>query len=125
MWRKLEGRKRHWTRNKKTRYDLHAKDLKPFKTGTKVWVQNSDTREWDSTAKILERTRDRTYKIELENGRVTFRNRKRMRRKQEFQHTMPSERNHDRSPNTMKESPKDMCPKPRRSERIRVKNYKQ
>ena len=61
---------------------MSANDLKPFKQGTLVWIQNAETGKWDDAAKILCQIRKRTYKIELDNGRITHRNRRKLRKRQ-------------------------------------------
>ena len=76
---KARKRRKIIDEKQKARYNLHARDLEPFESGAKIWVQNADTGNWDNTAKIIGRVRTRTYKIELENGRITYRNRKRIR----------------------------------------------
>ena len=78
---KARRRKKLLDERQKARYDLNAKDLKPFEPGTLVWVQNAETGKWDDRAKIMFQVRKRTYKIELDNGRITHRNRKRIRRR--------------------------------------------
>ena len=54
--------------------------MKPIDIGTKVWVQHPETKKWDATAMILSRIRQRTYKIQLEDGKITYRNRKWIRK---------------------------------------------
>ena len=61
-------------------YDQHAKDLKLMEPGTEIWIQNPDTGQWEDNGKIISKVRKRTYRIELENGRITYRNRKRIRK---------------------------------------------
>ena len=60
----------------KSAYDQHSKDLKPIKDGSSVWVQNQETKKWDRKAKVIRRIRRRTYKIRMEDGKITYRNRK-------------------------------------------------
>ena len=97
----------------KTRYNLHAKDLKPFEPGTVVWIQNADTGKWDTSGNVICQLRNRTYKIEFENGRMTCRNCKRMRRKYGLHQTPPAKRNHEGGHQRTMESSKDTNPKPR------------
>ena len=57
-------------------YDRSAKKLRPLDIGTKVWVQHPETKKWDSTTTILSRIRKRTYQIQMEDGKITHRNRR-------------------------------------------------
>ena len=61
-------------------YDRSAKKLRPLDIGTKVWVQHPETKKWDSTATILSRIRKRTYQIQMEDGKITHRNRRWIRK---------------------------------------------
>ena len=61
-------------------YDRSAKKLRPLDIGIKVWVQHPETKKWDSTATILTRIRKRTYQIQMEDGKITHRNRKWIRK---------------------------------------------
>ena len=121
---KARSRKEMFDQKQKARYDRNAKDLKPFEKGTLIWVQNAETGKWDVTAKIICRVRKRTYKIELENGRTTHPNRKRIRRRKILP-TETSVKDHEDIFDTRKESSKDREKQPRRSERIREKTTKQ
>ena len=136
---KARRRKKLLDHKQKVRYDRNAKDLKPLEPETLIWVQNSETKKWDDTAKIICRIRKRTYKIKMENGRITYRSRQRIRRRESSlngswfksqkaisdrcdnnghrgQNTMGASKHGSRGQNTMKED--DVEPKPRRSERI-------
>ena len=139
---KARKRKKMLDQKQKARYDAHAKDLKSFDPGTLIWVQNAETGKWDDTAKIICKTRKRTYKIELDNGRITHRNRKRIRRRQilpsgssnnskdaiadtggEIEHRgqYPMESDETGSRGQYPMWSKEVEPKPRRSERIMKK----
>ena len=61
-------------------YDRSAKKLRPLDIGMKVWVQHPETKKWDSTATILTRIRNRTYQIRMEDGKITHRNRRLIRK---------------------------------------------
>ena len=61
-------------------YDRSAKKLRPLDIGIKVWVQHPETKKWDSTATILTRIRKRTYQIQMEDGKITHRNRRWIRK---------------------------------------------
>ena len=61
-------------------YDRSAKKLRPLDIGMKVWVQHPETKKWDSTAIILTRIRKRTYQIQMEDGKITHRNRRWIRK---------------------------------------------
>ena len=65
---------------KKYLYDRSAKKLRPLDVGMKVWVQHPETKKWDSTAIILTRIRNRTYQIQMEDGKITHRNRRLIRK---------------------------------------------
>ena len=79
------GRRKKLDAKHKSAYDRHSKDLKPIKDGTSIWIQNQETKKWDSMAEIIHRVRKRTYKIKLEDGRTTYRNRKWIRKRAMFQ----------------------------------------
>ena len=142
---KARRRKKFLDHKQTVRYDRNAKDLKPLEPETLIWVQNSETKKWDDTAKIICRIRKRTYKIQMENGRITYRRRKRIRRRESSlngssfksqkaisdrcdnnghrgQNTMGASKHGSRGQNTMKAD--DVEPKPRRSERIMKKTNK-
>ena len=102
----------------KRQYNVHAKDLMPFEPGTKVCVQNAETKEWDGYAEIVCRVRNRTYKIEFDNGKISFRNRKRMRKRFASSQSTQTKRKRDGEPPVVHES-EDINPKLRRSERIK------
>ena len=78
---KARGNRKRLDHKRKRRYDANAKDLKPFDPSTMVWVQNCETGRWDDKAEVLHRIRNRTYKLQFENGRHTFRNRRRIRKR--------------------------------------------
>ena len=61
-------------------YDRSAKKLRPLDIGIKVWVQHPETKKWDSAATILTRIRKRTYRIQMEDGKITHRNRRWIRK---------------------------------------------
>ena len=104
----------------KLRYDLHAKDLKPLKAGTLIWIQNSETGKWSDTGRIKCKFRKRTYRIKMDNGKVTYLKRKRIRQKEDLG---PEASNIDeREDNAVKERRREETDsKPRRSERIKEK----
>ena len=55
-----------------------GRDLQPLPIGSPVWIQNPESRRWDSAGVVTER-QDRNYLIELENGRTALRNRRHVR----------------------------------------------
>ena len=61
-------------------YDRSAKKFRPLDIGIKVWVQHPETKKWDSTATILARIRKRTYQSQIEDGKITHRNRRWIRK---------------------------------------------
>ena len=63
----------------KSRFDEHAKRLVILQPDSWVWIQNDDTRKWDQQGVVVENVRPRTYKIRLENGKIIFRNRRKIR----------------------------------------------
>ena len=65
----------------KIRYDHHAKDLKDLHPGTLIWIQNDETRKWDQKGIVVEQTRQRTYKVQLDSGKMVYRNRKKIRKR--------------------------------------------
>ena len=65
--------------NQKARYDQHAKDLTILKAGDAVLLQNPETGKWDDEGMLEKKVRKRTYRIELQNGRITHRNRRKIK----------------------------------------------
>ena len=63
----------------KSKYNKHAKRLITLQPDSMVWIQNDDTRKWDQQGVVVENVRPRTYKIRLENGKIIFRNRRKIR----------------------------------------------
>ena len=102
----------------KTRYDQHSKELIPLIVGDQVWIQNSETGKWDDEGTITKKVRKRTYKIELQNGRITHRNRRKIKKKHISM--MDSTQNKRTKPPKADEMiAREPIPTPRRSERIR------
>ena len=77
-----EARKRKTVLDTKQRnlYNRGCKDLNHLTQGMKVWIQNAETKRWDVTARILSRVRNRTYKLQMDDGRITHRHRRWIRR---------------------------------------------
>ena len=73
---KARIRKKVLDSKQKILYDRCSKVLQPLKEGMKVWVQNTETKKWDCTARIISRVRKRTYKLEMDDGKVTPQNRR-------------------------------------------------
>lgn len=113
-----EARKRKKYLDDKQRhlYDRRSKDLKPLEEGVRVFVQNQDTKKCDDQATILSRVRKRTYKIQIKNGKITYRNRRWIRKIK----IIPDV---DNCSEEYEETQKDV-PKFRRSKRIKDKNIK-
>ena len=61
-------------------YGRGSKTLNPLKEGMNVWVQNQETKRWDMKARILSQVRKRTYKLQMDDGKITHRNRRWIRR---------------------------------------------
>ena len=59
----------------KNRYNMHANDLSPMGTGTKVRIQDSISKLWDKVGTVIRCGKNRDYEIRLDNGRVYWRNR--------------------------------------------------
>ena len=62
------------------RYNLTAKPLPEFKVGSYVNIQDPKTGRWIETGKIVEVGLNRQYLIKKKNGRLTWRNRRFIRR---------------------------------------------
>ena len=118
---KVRERKINLDKKQKLLYNRNAKTLKPLKDGTMVWVQNPETKRWDATAKILGRVRNRTYKIIMEDGKVTHRNRKWIRTKEVYPKFQNSTDTNQKSEQV---KTYDDVPKYRRSKRIEARSKK-
>ena len=75
---KARGKKKIMDDKQKERYDHHARSLSTLQPGDMIWIQNPDTGKWDDRGKIIIRVRKRTYKIELDDGKITYRNRRKI-----------------------------------------------
>ena len=94
--------------------------------GTPIWIQSNDTNRWDEKGLILDQVRHRTYKIQLESGKVMFRNRKKIRNRKNIHAQRSSEPTNfvndgirGRNPTSSEEDENGGRGKIRRSERIR------
>ena len=110
----------------KIRFNQHAKDLNILAPGTPIWIQSNDTNRWDEKGVILDQVRHRTYKIQLESGKVMFRNRKKIRNRKNIHAQRSSEPTNfvndgirGRNPTSSEEDENEGRGKIRRSERIR------
>ena len=61
-------------------YNRTARDLKPFRIGEKVRVQNHETARWDRIGFIVGVGMNRDYRVKLPSGRTLWRNRRHLRR---------------------------------------------
>ena len=84
--------------------------------GTTIWVQNPETKKWDAKAKVTSRIRNRTYQIQMEDGKITYRN----RRKIMVRYEIPNGPSNSMADNAMDtEMEESESPALRRSKRIR------
>ena len=60
--------------------------------GTPIWIQSNDSNRWDEKGVVLDQVRNRTYKIQLEFGKIVFRNRKKIRSRSPIQAQRSSEK---------------------------------
>ena len=81
---KVRKRKTDFDLKQRIRFDKQAKDLKELARGTLIWLQNDEPRRWDEKGVVLEQTRPRTYKIQLQTGKFVYRNRKKIRKRTEL-----------------------------------------
>ena len=88
----------------------------------KVWIQNAETKRWDVTAKILSRVRNRTYKLQMDDGRITHRNRRWIRRC--ISNSMDGVKIANRKEDAQTEVQNDNMHTNRRSKRIEEKKAK-
>ena len=72
---KARERKEELDVQRRSKYDQGPKNLKIFEPGTPIWVQSSESRKWKVKAKVVSKVRKRTYKIVFEDGRISYRNR--------------------------------------------------
>ena len=96
----------------KLRYDNGAKELKKLDIGTKVWIQDAESGEWDQKGIIEKHVRKRAYMVRLESGMTMHRNR-RWLRERHVGTRAPSATEHE----DVDEADDENC-NPRRSERI-------
>ena len=79
---KARSKKKIIDAKQKVVYDQHSKDLKTLDPNTAVWVQHPETGRWDEEGIVTQQVRKRTYKIELKSGKIIYRNRKRIRKRE-------------------------------------------
>ena len=64
-----------------TRYNQIAHPLFPLQLGDRVALQNSRSKRWDRTGRIVEALADRQYRVRVDgSGRITLRNRRFLKR---------------------------------------------
>lgn len=67
-------------RQRKIRYDEHARALPELHEGQRVHVQDAHTSLWDRTGEIVNRRASgRSYEVHMDNGRTLLRNRRYLR----------------------------------------------
>ena len=64
---------------RKSKYDVKSRNLKQLMPGTEVWVQNSENLRWEDKEKVIAKLRKCTYKIQFEDGRCSYRNRRKIK----------------------------------------------
>ena len=79
---KARSKKKIIDSKQKVVYDQHSKDLKTLYPHTTVWIQHPETGRWDEEGTVTHQVRNRTYKIELNSGKIVYRNRKRIRKRE-------------------------------------------
>ena len=94
-----------------TSYNHNAKPLPEIKIGSKVAIQNHETKRWDIYGTVTDISPHRRYFIKTQSGRVLVRNRKFLRRR--IPPSLP--------PHTVNTSTAPNPDGPRRSTRIRNK----
>ena len=82
---KVRKSKKDFDAKQKIRFDNNAKDLNDLPLGTLVWVQHNDTKRWDEKGVVFAEIRIRTYKIQMESGKLVYRNRKKIRKRKNTQ----------------------------------------
>ena len=104
----------------------NQRQLPPLKQGTRVWIQDQVTRNWDRSGTIVEGLRYRQYNIRLDgSGRLSRRNRKHLKPISETSTTRPSDSNSTpATSSTPENAPSPRSPRPRRNTRRPVRlNY--
>ena len=61
-------------------YNRSARDLKPFKVGDHVRIQDHATKRWDRLGEIVGVGKHRDYRIKMPSGRTWWRNRRFLRK---------------------------------------------
>ena len=106
-------------------YDRNARDLKPFRVGDKVRIQDHTTKRWTHIGDIVGVGEHRDYRVKLPSGRTWWRNRRFLRR---YHQPIEEDDNADEdepSSTTPKSDPKqkvddnDDVPHVRRSTRVK------
>ena len=65
------------------KFNQSSRNLKVLIPGTAIWVQNSETKRWDDKATIIAKIRKRTYKVVFEDGKTSYRNRRKIKMREE------------------------------------------
>lgn len=81
---KVRKRKTDFDIKQRIWFDKQAKVLKELPRGTLIWLQNDESRRWDEKGIVLEKTKDLTYKIQLQTGKFVYRNLKKIRKRTEL-----------------------------------------
>ena len=93
-------------------YNKSAKYLNPLKIGTKVMIQDHQTKLWNRTGIVVTAGKHRKYWIKLPSGRCLMRNRRFLRPLMEMKDDKKCEENSPEPKSKIKEEP-------RRSARVR------
>ena len=75
-----EKKRKHVREYTEHRYNLSAKSLPEFKVGSHVNIQDHRTGRWSSTGVVIEVGKNRQYLIKKNDGRITWRNRRFIRK---------------------------------------------
>ena len=94
------------------------------RTNIQLSSSNSETDKWDDTARIKSKVRKKTYRVQMDNGRITYRNRKRIRQREESG-SQASNKSECEDPIVKGRTREETGFKPRRSERIKQKAKRQ
>ena len=123
---RVRNKKSGMDTKQKARYDQRSKELRILKPGDQVWIQHPESGRWEHGGVVLEKCRKRAYKLQLPNGQITYRNRKKLMYK--YDSNAVRKPNGEQNPMKNIEDEKlldpraeeEEIPKVRRSERIRI-----
>lgn len=81
---KAGERKEELDVRRKSKNDQGLKNSKTLEHGTPIWAKNSKSRKWKLKTNLVVKVRNRTYMIVFEDGKISHRNRQKIKIRVEY-----------------------------------------